>query len=73
MSFSPYVNRTNLCCQSHYLNMATSGGDPVALIYAGVIGSNVPWLDCPACNAFNMGHNGHGINLYGVIMTLMEN
>ena len=22
---------------------------------------------------FNMGHNGHGINLYGVIMTLMEN
>ena len=22
---------------------------------------------------FNMGHNGHGINLYVVIMTLMEN
>ena len=39
----------------------------------GVIGSDVPWLDCPACNCFNMGHNGHGINLYGVIMTLMEN
>ena len=22
---------------------------------------------------YNMGHNGHGINLYGVIMTLMKN
>ena len=40
---------------------------------AGVIGSDVPWLDCPACNHFGMGHNGHGINLYGVSMTLMGN
>ena len=38
-----------------------------------VIGSDVPWLECPGCNAFNMGHNGHGINLYGVSMTLMGN
>ena len=30
---------------------------------AGVIGSNVPWLDCPA-QCYNMGHNGHGIHLY---------
>ena len=22
---------------------------------------------------YNMGHNGHGINMYGVIMTLMSN
>ena len=22
---------------------------------------------------FNMGHNGHGINLYGIVMTLMGN
>ena len=42
-------------------------------ILTGVIGSDVPWLDCPACNAFNMCHNGHAITLYGVIMTLMEN
>ena len=35
-----------------------------------VIGSDVRMsgLQC-----FNMGHNGHGINLYGVSMTLMEN
>ena len=35
-------------------------------------------LRCPLARlsglqCFNMGHNGHGINLYGVIMTLMEN
>ena len=31
-----------------------------------VIGSNVPWLDCPASNA-------NGINLYGCIMILLGN
>ena len=35
-------------------------------------------LRCPlvrmsGLQCFNMGHNGHGINLYGVSMTLMEN
>ena len=35
-------------------------------------------LRCPLARmsglqCFNMGHNGHGINLYGVSMTLMEN
>ena len=25
----------------------------------------------PGLQCYNMGHNGHGINLYGVIMTLM--
>ena len=35
-------------------------------------------LRCPLARmsglqCFNMGHNGHGINLYGVGMTLMEN
>ena len=35
-------------------------------------------LKCPLARmsglqCFNMGHNGHGINLYGVSMTLMEN
>ena len=35
-------------------------------------------LRCPLARlsglqCFNMGHNGHGINLYGVIMTLMGN
>ena len=35
-------------------------------------------LRCPLArmsglHCFNMGHNGHGINLYGVSMTLMEN
>ena len=52
------------------------------LTNAGVIGSDVPWLDCLASNAltwvitvteFSMGHNGHGINLYGVVLILMGN
>ena len=35
-------------------------------------------LRCPLARmsglqCFNMGHNDHGINLYGVSMTLMEN
>ena len=35
-------------------------------------------LRCPLARmsglqCFNMGHNGHGINLYGVSMTLMVN
>ena len=35
-------------------------------------------LRCPLARmsglqCFNMGHNGHGINLYGVSMTLMGN
>ena len=35
-------------------------------------------LRCPLARmsglqCFNMGHNGHGINLYGVSMTLMAN
>ena len=35
-------------------------------------------LRCPLARmsglqCFNIGHNGHGINLYGVSMTLMEN
>ena len=35
-------------------------------------------LSCPLARmsglqCFNMGHNGHGINLYGVSMTLMGN
>ena len=35
-------------------------------------------LRCPLARlsglqCFNMGHNGHGINLYGVIMILMGN
>ena len=40
---------------------------------ADVIGSDVPWLECPL-QRFNMGHiNRHRINLYGVSMTLMRN
>ena len=35
-------------------------------------------LKCPLARlsgllCFNMGHNGHGINMYGVIMTIMGN
>ena len=35
-------------------------------------------LRCPLARmsglqCFNMGHNGHGINMYGVSMTLMDN
>ena len=35
-------------------------------------------LRCPLARfsglqCFNMGHSGHGINLYGVVMTLMGN
>ena len=35
-------------------------------------------LRCPLARmsglqCYNMGHNGHGINLYGVSITLMEN
>ena len=34
MSFSPCVyNRKNVCCQSHYMNMATSGCDVYLLLY----------------------------------------
>ena len=41
---------------------------------AGVIGSDVPWLDCPACNALTWVITVTVIiNMDGVIMTLMEN
>ena len=41
---------------------------------AGVIGSDVPCLPrMSGLECFNMGHKGHGINLYGVSMTLMGN
>ena len=45
--------KTNLSC-----------GDVVLPVY---IGCSVPWLDSPL-QCYNMGHNGHGINLYGVLM-----
>ena len=32
-----------------------------------------PGLDCLSVQCYYKGHNGHGINLYGVIMTLMGN
>ena len=39
------------------------------IVYTGEICSDVPWLDCPACvQCFNMRHNGHEINLYGVVI-----
>ena len=38
-----------------------------------VIGSDVPWLECPACNALTWVITVNGINLYGVSMTLMGN
>ena len=30
-----------------------------------------PLTRLPSLQCYSMGHNGHGINLYGVIMTLM--
>ena len=40
----------------------------------GVIGSDVPWLArLSGLQGFNMGHNSHGINMYGVIITRMGN
>ena len=40
----------------------------------GVIGSDMPWLArLSGLQCFNMGHNSHGINMHGVIMTLMGN
>ena len=36
-------------------------------------GSSVPLARLSVLQCYNMGHNGHGINLYGVIMTLMDN
>ena len=41
--------------------------------YAGVIGSDVSLARMSGLQCFNMGHNGNGINLYGVSMTLMGN
>ena len=38
------------------------------VLIAGVIGSNVPWLDYPGLQCYNMDHNSHGLNLYGVLM-----
>ena len=32
-----------------------------------------PLARLPGLQCYNMGHNGHGINLYGVVMTLMGN
>ena len=40
--------------------------------HVSVIGSEVYWLDCPACNAFVVHHNGRGINLYGVVILMKK-
>ena len=50
----------------------------VPLVPAGLHGCRCNRLRCPLARmsglqCYNMGHNGHGINLYGVSMTLMEN
>ena len=46
------------------------------LCRTGVIGSNVPRSDCPPSRPHPLqchnGHNGHGINLYGVHMILIS-
>ena len=47
-------------------------------VFVCVFVSRCNRLRCPLARmsglqCFNMGHNGHGINLYGVSMTLMEN
>ena len=54
----------------------TEGGPIV--ITVSVNPSRCNRLRCPLARmsglpCFNMGHNGHGINLYGVSMTLMGN
>ena len=36
-------------------------------------GSSVPPARLSVLQCYNMGHNGHGINLYGVIMILIGN
>ena len=48
------------------------------LIYILIFYNRCNRLRCPLARmsglqCFNMGHNGHGINLYGVSMTLMVN
>ena len=48
------------------------------LIPAGAVLYRCNRLRCPLARmsglqCFNMGHNGHGINLYGVSMTLIGN
>ena len=59
-------------------------GDGVGSVPGYVVGQRMYPADrcnrlrCPLARmsglqCFNMGHNGHGINLYGVSMTLMEN
>ena len=52
-----------------YLHALVSRG----VLHTGVIGSDVRWLECPACNALTWVINGHGINLYVVSMTLIGN
>ena len=61
--------------------------DTIITVHKPSVGSFIPTsthifrcnrLRCPLARmsglqCFNMGHNGHGINLYGVSMTLMGN
>ena len=60
--------------------------EPTHSYQGGISGNVLPFpplcrcnrLRCPLARmsglqCFNMGHNGHGINLYGVSMTLMGN
>ena len=50
------------------MNIETDGTDGR---YAGVIGYILP--PPPFFKSYNMGHNGHGINMYGVLMILLHN
>ena len=63
MSFwSCIYNSKNVCCQSHYTNMATSGCDVYLLLYFMRCVRNVWWFmthkhpskQCPACLSTNI-------------------
>ena len=74
----PYFILTlNICvnkCESNFniYSLNTQVRASLSSCFPGVIGVGVPWLDCPL-QCHNTGHNGHGINLYGVLMILTDN
>ena len=56
-------------CMKHSL---TCQMDPIVDNYCtGVIYPGVPRLSPPPLQCYSMGHNGRGLNMYGVLMILL--
>ena len=79
MSLSPCVyNRKNVCWQSHYMNMATSGCDVYLLLYFMSVPTQCalmhPCKQCPACLSTNIvltaGYATHVVEKYTTHISL---